>query len=117
MPSRHGFDEFFGYLHQMHAHNYYTEFLWDNEKKYALGGRYSADVIAERSYDFVRRNRQHPFFLYLCTTLQHTDFTVPSLAPYAAIKRPTRRWWPEPTAMWDGSWRCCASTGSRKTQW
>jgi uncharacterized sulfatase len=35
-PSRHGFDEFFGYLHQVHAHSYHPEFLWDNEKKYSL---------------------------------------------------------------------------------
>ncbi len=36
VPSKHGFDEFFGYLHQVHAHDYYTPFLLDNEKKVEL---------------------------------------------------------------------------------
>ncbi len=81
-PSKHGFDDFFGYLHQVHAHDYYTEFLWDNEKKFALEGKYSADVIAERSFEFVTKNRAKPFFLYACYTLPHAKFQVPSLAPY-----------------------------------
>ena len=38
VPTRHGFDEFFGYLHQVHAHNYYTDFLWDNDRKFPLPG-------------------------------------------------------------------------------
>ena len=31
VPSKHGFDEFFGYLNQVHAHWYYTPFLIDND--------------------------------------------------------------------------------------
>src|SRR5438309_1408527 len=38
MPNRHGFDEWFGYLDQVHAHNYYPEFLWRNERKWQLRG-------------------------------------------------------------------------------
>lgn len=88
-PARHGFDEFFGYLHQVHAHSYYPEFLWDNEKQYPLPGnadgkrgQYSADIIAERSFEFLRKNRNRPFFLYACYTLPHSRFEIPSLAPY-----------------------------------
>jgi arylsulfatase A-like enzyme len=33
IPRRMGFDHFFGYLNQGHAHNYYPEFLWENETK------------------------------------------------------------------------------------
>jgi arylsulfatase A-like enzyme len=33
IPGRMGFDQFFGYLNQGHAHNYYPEFLWENEHK------------------------------------------------------------------------------------
>jgi arylsulfatase A-like enzyme len=33
IPRRMGFDQFFGYLNQGHAHNYYPEFLWENETK------------------------------------------------------------------------------------
>lgn len=88
-PTRHGFDDFFGYLHQVHAHDYYTDFLWDNDRKYPLpgnanGGRgqYSADVIAERSFEFLKKNHDKRFFLYACYTLPHAKFEVPSLAPY-----------------------------------
>jgi arylsulfatase A-like enzyme len=96
VPTRHGFDRFFGYLHQVHAHSYYTDFLWDNDRKYPLPGnanegrkQYSADVIAEKSFEFLTANRDRPFFLYCCYTLPHAKFEVPSLAPYE--KEP----WPE----------------------
>ncbi|MCH1409142.1 MAG: sulfatase-like hydrolase/transferase, partial [Verrucomicrobiales bacterium] len=35
-PNRQGFDEFYGYLNQRHAHNFYPEFLVQNEKQVAL---------------------------------------------------------------------------------
>jgi arylsulfatase A-like enzyme len=89
VPTRHGFDRFFGYLHQVHAHSYYPEFLWDNDKQHPLPGnaggkqgQYSADLIAERSFDFVRENRNRPFFLYGCYPLPHSRFEIPSVAPY-----------------------------------
>src|SRR2546425_191781 len=44
-PNKKGFDEFFGYLNQTHAHNYYPEYLWKNEEKYLLkNGEYSDDL-------------------------------------------------------------------------
>ncbi|MBI1373564.1 MAG: sulfatase-like hydrolase/transferase [Phycisphaera sp.] len=30
VPEKHGFDYFFGYLDQVHAHDYYTDHLWDS---------------------------------------------------------------------------------------
>src|SRR5437879_5378650 len=38
IPNRQGFDEFFGYLDQLHAHSYYPTHLWDNEREYFLTG-------------------------------------------------------------------------------
>jgi uncharacterized sulfatase len=35
-PAHNGFDYFFGYLSMVHAHNYYPEFLWRNERKVKL---------------------------------------------------------------------------------
>jgi arylsulfatase A-like enzyme len=32
-PEKQGFDYFYGYLNQRHAHNYYPTYLWRNEKK------------------------------------------------------------------------------------
>ena len=95
MPTKKGFDEFFGYMHQIHAHDYYTDFLWHNETKETLPGnangkrgQYSADVIADRALDFVRRNQSKPFFLYFSPTLPHSKYEVPDTAPY------TDRDWP-----------------------
>jgi arylsulfatase A-like enzyme len=36
IPNRQGFDYFYGYLNQRHAHNYYPTFLWRNEEKVEL---------------------------------------------------------------------------------
>ena len=35
-PNDQGFDEFFGYLNQVHAHNYYPEYLIRNEERVEL---------------------------------------------------------------------------------
>jgi arylsulfatase A-like enzyme len=84
VPTRHGFDEFFGYLHQVHAHFYYPEYLWHNDEKVSLPGnaggkkgQYSADVILEKGLDFIRANKERPFFCYLPTTLPHAELAVP----------------------------------------
>ena len=43
VPAKHGFDEFFGYLHQVHAHSHYPPYLWHNDKKYPLPGNNGND--------------------------------------------------------------------------
>jgi arylsulfatase A-like enzyme len=91
VPWEQGFDEFFGYLHQVHAHFYYPYFLWDGDEQFILegnegGGReqYTHDLITARALDFVRRNQEGPFFLYLAFTIPHTELLVPedSFAEY-----------------------------------
>ncbi len=86
-----GFDEHFGYLHQVHAHFYYPDFLWENDHKFPLEGnadgkhgQYAHDVIMQRADDFIRRNQAKPFFLYLTPTIPHVELAVPedSLAKY-----------------------------------
>lgn len=95
VPTKKGFDEFFGYMHQIHAHDYYPDFLWHNEAKEMLPGnangrrgQYSADIIGEKALDFVRRNQSKRFFLYFSPTLPHSTYEVPDTAPY------TERNWP-----------------------
>src|SRR5579872_2250254 len=85
VPWKHGFDQFFGYLHQIHAHFYYPPYLWDNDRKSPLAGNdhdrrttYSHDVIASRALDFIRsRSRQQPFFCYVPYTIPHMEYLVP----------------------------------------
>ncbi len=90
-PLRQGFDDFLGYLHQVHAHFFYPFWLTRNHGRMLLplnkdGGRgqYSHDVIVERALDFIAANRDGPFFCYLPVTIPHVELAVPpdSLAEY-----------------------------------
>lgn len=89
VPWKHGFDEFFGYLHQVHAHSYYPDFVWDNDRQFKLtgnqdgkGSQHTAELIADRTLDFIRRNQAQPFFCYACWTLPHGRYEMPDTAPY-----------------------------------
>jgi len=102
VPNRQGFDYFFGYLNQQHAHNYYPDHLWRNEEKVPLKGnvvdkgvaskraQYSHDLFAEEALRFVEKNKAKPFFLYLALTIPHANneagklgMEVPSDEPYS----------------------------------
>ena len=93
-PLRQGFDAFFGYLNQVHAHNYYPEFLWRGLEKVPLrnkvesvsrpyggfaGGwaternEYSHDVIMREALAWVEQQKDSPFFLYLALTIPHAN--------------------------------------------
>ncbi len=78
-PNNHGFDYFYGYLGQRHAHRYYPQFLWENKTRIELNGkRYSHDLIVEKALGFIERNSDRPFFLYFTPTIPHADLAVPS---------------------------------------
>ncbi len=93
-PLKQGFDAFFGYLNQVHAHNYYPEFLWRNLEKAPLrnkvqrtervyggfhGGwaternEYSHDVILREALEWIDGRKDTPFFLYLALTIPHAN--------------------------------------------
>lgn len=77
-PSKHGFDYFFGYLGQGHAHRYYPSFLWDNDTKVMLNTKvYSHDLIMDKAIDFIDKNANTPFFIYLTPTIPHAELLVP----------------------------------------
>ncbi len=84
VPYKQGFDEFYGYLHQVHAHFFYPWFLWRNDRRHVLAENndkerkeYSHDLIAEQALDFIRRKRAEPFFLYVPFTIPHFELLVP----------------------------------------
>jgi arylsulfatase len=87
-PNRRGFDFWYGYLCQGHAHNHYPRFLWRNREKEflegnthgATGRHYAQDRFSAEALRFVRENRERPFFLYLPFTISHASLQVPEEA-------------------------------------
>jgi len=90
LPRKHGFDEFFGFLNQTHAHNHYPDFLWRNETKITLRNdlvkigetgagyarkpqEYADDLFAEESLKFVTENKTRPFFLFWSMVVPHAN--------------------------------------------
>jgi arylsulfatase len=91
-PNKQGFDLFYGYNCQREAHNFYPDHLWRNDKKIMLEGNdrgltgkhYSHDLIEAEALQFIRDNKDKPFFLYAPFTIPHLALQVPedSLAEY-----------------------------------
>ncbi len=85
-PLTHGFDLFFGYNCQAHAHDHYPTWLWRNHEKIPLDGKqFALDLMEAEALKFVRANKDQPFFLYLPFIVPHVALQVPddSLAEYA----------------------------------
>ena len=83
-PVNQGVDHFFGYICQRMAHNYYPPYLWDNDTKVMLpennGGKratYSQDLIHEKALEFIEKQKDNPFFLYVPILLPHAELVVP----------------------------------------
>ncbi len=72
------FDEFYGYNCQRQAHNFYPDHLWHNHEKVPLDGKtYSHDLILAAAMDFIRENKDQPFFCYLPVTIPHAAMHAP----------------------------------------
>jgi arylsulfatase A-like enzyme len=110
-PQAQGFDAFFGYRDQVHAHNFYPEYLIDGTDSLRTGNvvpkptrmgagaasvkrAYAPDLIRDRAFAFMRANAERPFFVYWATNLPHIHnethrtaadggYEVPDLGPYA----------------------------------
>jgi arylsulfatase A-like enzyme len=88
-PNYKGFDEWFGFLNQNHAHTHYPDYLWRNQQKVTIepnvGGKrqqHTHELFTNFAFDFIRRRSAQPFFLYLPYTLPHAEMAVPSLGAY-----------------------------------
>ena len=98
-PHKRGFDLFYGYNCQRHAHNHYPTYLWRNDKRETLEGNtagrtgkhYSHDLFEAEALAFVKAHKDEPFFLYLPFTIPHVAIQVPddALALYKGK-------WPDP---------------------
>ena len=104
-PLARGFDRFFGYNCQRHAHSYWPAYLWDGATKLPLrneppvpgsgklaadadpadpkayarfvGSDYAPDRILAQAVAFVAANKDRPFFLYYPSVLPHLALHVP----------------------------------------
>lgn len=82
-PHLKGFDAFYGYVDQSHAHDYFTNYLYE-----IIGGKtvkvpvdstkYTEDLIVSKAVNFIQENKDQPFFLYLPLTLPHAELRVPA---------------------------------------
>ncbi len=100
VPEKHGFDTFFGYYHQVHAHSYYPRYLLRNSEKVMLEGNvgdmrkgkvFSHYLIHEEGLKFIRENKDRPFFAYFPWTLPHGLWGMPENDP-AWLKYKDRKW-------------------------
>ncbi|KAA3606101.1 MAG: hypothetical protein DWQ01_18070 [Planctomycetota bacterium] len=106
-PEKQGFDEFFGYYHQIHAHYHLPDYLIRNGEKVPLPGnrdfytqyphmRYSGpfplvdpetqlrrqfapEIIYQETLAFLRRAaaKERPFFCYAAWTPPHGEYLIP----------------------------------------
>lgn len=101
VPEKHGFDLFFGYYDQVHAHSYYPPYLIRNSEEVPLPGNrglsegktYSHYEIHRAAMDFIRDNATRPFFAYLPYTPPHGIFDIPDEDPAWELYRDKP--WPE----------------------
>jgi len=89
-PLRKGFDRFFGYNCQRHAHNYFPTYLYDQERRVELAGNdgkkaratFAQNLIQREAEQFIRENKAKPFFLYYAITLPHGTHEIDDLGAY-----------------------------------
>lgn len=90
-PLKKGFDQFFGYNCQRHAHSYFPTYLYRNDARVELPGNdgkgigetYAQNLIADAALNFVKTNKERPFFLFYAITLPHGRQEIDDLGIYA----------------------------------
>ena len=90
VAEKQGFDVFFGYYDQKHAHDYYTDYLVRNSTNvpYQQSGKhtwedYSHTRIANETLKFIEENKDRPFFCYAAWTPPHDEWVIPDNAPFS----------------------------------
>lgn len=100
VPELHGFDTFFGYYHQVHAHNHFPRVLIRNSAKVPLQGntgdvhhgkQFAQNLIHQAGMDFIREHKDEPFFAYMPWTPPHGHWGIPEDDP-AWIKYKDANW-------------------------
>ncbi len=110
-PMARGFDEFFGFLG--HSHSYLDpESASHNPvldgRKVVVETPYLTDAFADRAVAFIKRQKSHPFFLYLAFNAVHAPMQAADkyLARFRYIADEQRR-----------TSRRCGRKGSKRIRW
>ncbi len=87
-PLKKGFDHFFGYNCQRHAHSYFPSFLYNGAERFSLEGNddnkrvdgqgavYAQDLISDETIRWIQEHQDQPFFLYFAVTLPHGAYQI-----------------------------------------
>jgi arylsulfatase A-like enzyme len=96
LPNDKGWDEWFGFLNQQHAHEHYPAYLWRNRERETLYGNvnagkreYASDLFCREALHFIDRHRYRPFLLYFTPTVPHARYEAPDQGAYGGQP------WPE----------------------
>ncbi|MCG8701786.1 MAG: sulfatase-like hydrolase/transferase, partial [Bacteroidales bacterium] len=103
-PTKQGFDFFYGYNCQRQAHTYFPPHLWHNETKVKLNNKfvkpwsklpdgvdsldlevytdywlneYAPDLMHTEAINFIKDNKEEPFFLYYASPIPHMPLQAP----------------------------------------
>ena len=113
---RHGWDQYYGYLDHVACHGYYPPYVFENGEIVMIEGntrkncaktlepetdaayadrwnregkqQYAQDLFDTKIKDFIRENKDRPFFLYHPTLLPHGPVMIPEVHP--AVKNNPR---------------------------
>ena len=92
VPENQGFDYWYGYLDQVHAHDHFPAEIWDGGKMVALpeneGNKQTTYIPykqEEKAMELIREHRDGPFFLYLAVTPPHGKYIIPTDDPAYAM--------------------------------
>lgn len=85
LPNRKGFDYFYGFNSHYPAHHYYPEKVWRNDVQETIEGnvtaekkgKYVTDLFTAEAKNFIKTNKDKPFYLHLAYTTPHYELTIP----------------------------------------
>jgi arylsulfatase A-like enzyme len=96
VPENQGFDYWYGYLDQVHAHDHFPGEIWDGGRMVKIpeneGKRQNVYIpyeMEKKTLSFIREHKDDAFFLYLAYTPPHGAYIIPKTDPnyasYAGI--------------------------------
>ena len=83
-PLKMGFDRFYGYNCQRHAHHYYPYYLWNDDRRDMLWGNfgmeteeYGPTLIHKELLTFIENNQNKPFYCFYALIQPHAEMFAP----------------------------------------